>query len=234
MGCYAAINALRFARHIVRSEPDAKVLVVSLELCSLHLQETSDLEQVLSFLIFADGSAAALVSAEPRGLSIDRSTSVLAPEAPDQITWQIGRSGFDMQLSGHVSSTIAASLPKQLPEILTGARRRRSSTGPSTPAAAASSTRSRAPSLSRRTSSPLHATCSAATATCPRRPCCSCSRRCWRVGSAAQVAPSHSAPVSRREPDVRGLRVIDLKRRSTEPELMDVEASDPPPSRLPA
>lgn len=29
MGCYAAINALKQARHIVRSEPDAKVLVVT-------------------------------------------------------------------------------------------------------------------------------------------------------------------------------------------------------------
>src|SRR3984957_1932349 len=36
MGCSAAINALKAARHIVRSEPDAKVLLLSLELCSLH------------------------------------------------------------------------------------------------------------------------------------------------------------------------------------------------------
>src|SRR6201997_1346699 len=49
MGCYAAINALKSAHHIVRSEPDAKVLILSLELCSLHLKETQDLEQMLSF-----------------------------------------------------------------------------------------------------------------------------------------------------------------------------------------
>ncbi len=40
MGCYAAINALKLARHIVRSEPTARVLVLNLELCTLHLQET--------------------------------------------------------------------------------------------------------------------------------------------------------------------------------------------------
>src|SRR6202789_1132477 len=60
MGCYAAINALKLARHIVRSEPNAQVLAVNLELCSLHLQETDNLEQILSFLLFADGCAAAL------------------------------------------------------------------------------------------------------------------------------------------------------------------------------
>ena len=121
MGCYAAINALRFARHVVRSEPNARVLVVSLELCTLHLQETSDLEQVLSFLIFADGAAAALVTGERRGLALDRSTTVLVREAADQITWRIGRTGFDMKLAGGLPSTIAASLPGQLREILAGA-----------------------------------------------------------------------------------------------------------------
>jgi predicted naringenin-chalcone synthase len=121
MGCYAAINALRFARHVVRSERNARVLIVSLELCTLHLQETSDLEQVLSFLIFADGAAAALVTGVRRGLVLDRSSTVLVREAADQITWRIGCSGFDMKLAGGLPTTIAASLPGQLREILTGA-----------------------------------------------------------------------------------------------------------------
>ena len=42
MGCYAAINALKLARHIVRSEPAARVLIVNLELCTLHLQESDE------------------------------------------------------------------------------------------------------------------------------------------------------------------------------------------------
>jgi alpha-pyrone synthase len=67
MGCYAGINALKLSRHIVRSEPSARVLILSLELCTLHLQETDDLEQVLSFLVFGDGAAASLVTAEPTG-----------------------------------------------------------------------------------------------------------------------------------------------------------------------
>ena len=71
MGCHAALNALRLAGHIVRSEPKARVLVICLELCTLHLQETADLEQVLAFLIFADGCAAALVTGEPRGRGSD-------------------------------------------------------------------------------------------------------------------------------------------------------------------
>ncbi len=48
MGCYAGVSALRTAFHIVRSDPAARVLVLNLELCTLHLQETADLETVLS------------------------------------------------------------------------------------------------------------------------------------------------------------------------------------------
>jgi predicted naringenin-chalcone synthase len=120
MGCSAAINALKIARHIVRSEPDARVLVVCLELCTLHLQETDDLEQVLSFLIFGDGGAAGLVSAEPRGLALHDFYAAVVPEAADQITWRIGDAGFDMRLSGEVPKSIARGLPVHLPGMLVG------------------------------------------------------------------------------------------------------------------
>jgi predicted naringenin-chalcone synthase len=121
MGCYAAINALKLARHIVRSEQKAKVLIVSLELCTLHLQETRDLEQVLSFLVFGDGCAAALVSADPVGLRLDRFHVETAPEAADQITWGIGDRGFDMVLSGRVPGSVGAALSRGQGAILDGA-----------------------------------------------------------------------------------------------------------------
>lgn len=110
MGCYAAVPAFRAARHIVRSEPDARVLVVNLELCTLHLQETDDLETVLSFLLFGDGAAAALVTAEPRGVALHSFSATNLPGTGDLITWRIGDQGFDMYLSGKVPSRIAAAL----------------------------------------------------------------------------------------------------------------------------
>ena len=113
MGCYAAINALKSAHHIVRSVPKARVLVLNLELCSLHFQETIELEQVLSFLVFADGCAASLVSAEPHGLAIDSFLAMQIPETSHLITWRIGELGFDMHLSGQVPGEIGSAL-KQL------------------------------------------------------------------------------------------------------------------------
>lgn len=110
MGCYAAINGLKMARHIVRSTPEAKVLMVNMELCSLHLQETQDLEQVLSFLLFADGCAASVISAEPVGFGLDSFRAVMIPETRELITWKIRGLGFDMLLSGQVPPALAKAL----------------------------------------------------------------------------------------------------------------------------
>ena len=110
MGCYAAVNALKLARHIVRSEPAAGVLMVNLELCTLHFQETQKLEEVLSFLVFADGAAASLITAHPHGLGLDSFSAVMVPDTKELITWKIGGSGFDMLLSGQVPARLGQAL----------------------------------------------------------------------------------------------------------------------------
>ena len=121
MGCYAAINGLKLARHIVRSQPRARVLAVNLELCTLHLHETENLEEILSFLLFADGCAAALVTAEPKGVEISSFHAALVPGTRELIRWHIGSQGFDMVLSGRVPGAIRHALTGSRDEILGGA-----------------------------------------------------------------------------------------------------------------
>jgi alpha-pyrone synthase len=120
MGCYAGINALKLARHIVRSERGARVLIVNLELCTLHLQETTAIEQILSFLLFADGCAASIVSAVPEGLALERFYAATIPDSAELITWNIGNSGFDMVLSGRMPAALREALPESIDDILDG------------------------------------------------------------------------------------------------------------------
>jgi len=114
------LNALKLARHIVRSEGDARVLIVSVELCTLHLQETDDFEQLLSFLIFADGCAAALVSAAPEGLALESFYAFVEPGTEQLITWNIRDRGFQMYLSGQVPRAIGQALHDKSADILAG------------------------------------------------------------------------------------------------------------------
>ncbi len=110
MGCYAAVAALRTAYHIVRSEPEARVLAVTVELCSLHLQQTQQLESLLAQLQFSDGAAAALVTSEPGGLEMSHLFSMQLEDSAELIQWQIGDTGFEMTLSGEVPGRIQQAL----------------------------------------------------------------------------------------------------------------------------
>lgn len=110
MGCYAAISALRSARHIVRSDPEARVLVVTVELSTLHLQPESAIEPLLAMLQFGDGAAAALVTSAGPGLAIDAPFAATLPDSGDLIRWSIGDQGFSMHLSGAVPGRIAEAL----------------------------------------------------------------------------------------------------------------------------
>jgi predicted naringenin-chalcone synthase len=118
MGCYAAINGLKLARHIVRSDAASRVLLVNLELCSLHLRQVSTLEEMLSFLVFGDGCAASIISADPIGLAMDRFHATVLPDTRELITWKVRDLGFDMFLSGGVPGAISLGLKKGAETIL--------------------------------------------------------------------------------------------------------------------
>jgi len=110
MGCYAAVAALRTARHIMRSEPAARVLVVTVELSSLHLQPEQQVDRLLMMLQFGDGAAAALVTAEPRGIALHDPFALTLSNSADLIRWHVGDSGFVMHLSGEVPGRIQSAL----------------------------------------------------------------------------------------------------------------------------
>lgn len=110
MGCYAAVAALRTARHIVRSEPTARVLVLCVELSTLHLQDMPGLEPLLAMLQFGDGAAAALVTGDATGFALGQPFATTLDDSHDLIRWDITDQGFAMHLSGEVPGRIAAGL----------------------------------------------------------------------------------------------------------------------------
>ena len=113
MGCYAAVNALRLAHHIVRSTPEARVLVVNIELCTLHFQRTTELERLLAMLLFADGCSAALVTAEPKGVALHDFRAANIDETSEAMSWRIGDQGFVMHLGGEVPIRIGQALARE-------------------------------------------------------------------------------------------------------------------------
>jgi predicted naringenin-chalcone synthase len=122
MGCYAAFPALRMARDFCIANPEAVVLVVCLELCSLHLQWTNGMDDLLAGSVFADGAAAVIVSGrEPErgGLRLDGFASAIAPAADSDMAWTIGDTGFRMRLSSYVPEILETNVESAIVPILT-------------------------------------------------------------------------------------------------------------------
>ncbi|MEK6476083.1 type III polyketide synthase [Catalinimonas sp. 4WD22] len=121
MGCYAAFNALKVADHIISSVPHAKVLVVCTELCTIHFQKKKDEDTLLANALFADGSAAVLLSGQAEEgkvqLALEQFYCDLAPEGKEDMAWHIGDFGFEMKLSAYVPEVIRKGI-RQLTERL--------------------------------------------------------------------------------------------------------------------
>ncbi len=120
MGCSAAVPALRIAQAAVLADPAARVLVVNLELCTLHMQETAEVEVALSFLLFGDGCAASLVTADEAGIALGDFKTALLPDSAEMITWHVGDQGFVMHLSGQVPARITQALRDNTGDLLRG------------------------------------------------------------------------------------------------------------------
>lgn len=111
MGCYASMPALRAASQFCAADPQAVVLVVSVELCTLHLRSSEDPDTIVASSLFADGAAAGIVTARElpspvAGLRLDGFHTAIAPEGEAAMAWTIGDTGFEMILSTAVPQIV--------------------------------------------------------------------------------------------------------------------------------
>ncbi|MGI8747232.1 MAG: type III polyketide synthase [Deinococcus sp.] len=125
MGCYAAFPALRMARAFCQAEPEAVVLVVCAELCSIHTRVSDDPDTLIAGSLFADGAAGVVVSARPPQpgaavLRLDALETTLTPPGVGEadMAWKIGDRGFEMVLSTYVPDIIEAHIGGALAPLL--------------------------------------------------------------------------------------------------------------------
>jgi len=122
MGCYAVFPALRLAKSICEAEPNSVVLIVSVELCTLHLRFSDTIDAILGASVFADGASAAIVSAKEPGdyasMVIDTMDTMLAPEGEADMAWTIGDNGFEMVLSSYVPKILEANIEATMTQLL--------------------------------------------------------------------------------------------------------------------
>jgi predicted naringenin-chalcone synthase len=124
-GCNAAFPALKIANMITKTEENAKVLVVCVELCTLHFQPKNNHDNLLSNTIFGDGAAAVLMVSEPlaekqnlKGLSINGFYSTLLSEGKHLMGWQVTPINFEMVLNAKVPAFIGKKINELMNQTL--------------------------------------------------------------------------------------------------------------------
>jgi predicted naringenin-chalcone synthase len=122
MGCFAAIPALRMAHSICEADREAAVMVVNVELCSLHLQDSDEIDQLIAASVFADGAGAALISAkEPLqspAYRLEGFHTSVAGHSEKDMGWIIGNTGFEMVLSTKVPQIIEENMVSSIALLL--------------------------------------------------------------------------------------------------------------------
>ncbi|SDM11571.1 Predicted naringenin-chalcone synthase [Catalinimonas alkaloidigena] len=113
LGCNAAFHALKQADLICRTDNQAVVLVICVELCTLHFQPSEQSDHLLANSLFADGAAASVITSTTQarqkgwsGLHIDGFYGTLAHEGKEAMGWFVTPKGFVMTLSNRVPSLL--------------------------------------------------------------------------------------------------------------------------------
>jgi len=113
MGCNAAFPALRAAYTACLADPNAVVLVVCVELCTLHLHVRNDPDTIMGNALFGDGAAATVITArEATGSAVEPALELLdfettlAPVGEEELAWSVGDQGFELILGTYVPRII--------------------------------------------------------------------------------------------------------------------------------
>lgn len=121
MGCYGAFNGIKVADALCKSESNAKVLVVCVELCTIHFQKKSDIDNIVANAIFADGAACVLIESEleqKKCFGLEAFHCDLLPQTSQEMAWHIADSGFDMILTSYVPEAIESGIAIFLQKLI--------------------------------------------------------------------------------------------------------------------
>ena len=122
LGCVAGAAGIARAADYVRAYPSQAAALVSVELCSLTIQrEDLTLANLISSGLFADGSAAVIVTGDElksTGPEIVATRSVFYPDTEEMMGWKVSEKGFNIVLSPEVPVLIREHLGQDVDAFL--------------------------------------------------------------------------------------------------------------------
>ncbi len=122
LGCLAGAAGLARAADYVKAYPDQIAVLLSVELCSLTLQQADfSIANLISSGLFGDGAAAAVVAGgelQADGPKIRATRSIFYPESERVMGWDISENGFQVVLSPEVPEVVRKFLRRDVDAFL--------------------------------------------------------------------------------------------------------------------
>ena len=128
LGCAGGVAGLSRAMDIVRGRPDARVLVVVVELCGLtFMHEDLTKANLIATALFGDGAAAVLVEGEGaaaarsvsgRTMRLVESSTRTMPDSLDVMGWDVSGDGFGIVISRDIPTIVRTFMRDAIEEFL--------------------------------------------------------------------------------------------------------------------
>jgi alkylresorcinol/alkylpyrone synthase len=112
MGCQALMPSLYQAANAVLAQPQRRVVVLTLELCTLHFQQGRSLKNMLGSALFADGASAAVIgNGRQPGPRLLDSVTYSDYQTQENMTFHPGDTGYQIALSNDIPELIGEQTP---------------------------------------------------------------------------------------------------------------------------
>lgn len=122
LGCAAGLKAVCLSKGLIAGQQQARALVVCVELCTLHIQPSSDREALYGASFFGDGASACVVGTPDENhrdiFLLGEERSVLLPGSAGEMIWEVGNHGFDLYLSPSIPRLIGEYVPAEIGRLL--------------------------------------------------------------------------------------------------------------------
>jgi predicted naringenin-chalcone synthase len=112
MGCQALMPSLYQATNAVLAQPQRRVVVLTLELCTLHFQQGRTLMNMLGSALFADGASAAVIgNGRQPGPRLLDSLTYSDYQTQGYMAFHPGDTGYQIALSNDIPELIGEQAP---------------------------------------------------------------------------------------------------------------------------
>ncbi|RLJ41790.1 (2-(2,4-dihydroxy-6-methylphenyl)-2- oxoethyl)-4-hydroxy-2-pyrone synthase [Litoreibacter meonggei] len=111
LGCAGGVSGLGIAQQLAAGCPGSKVLMVSVEACSVSFRtDRMQKADVIATVLFGDGAAAAVLSTEGQGPKLGVARQILWPDTLDIMGWDVDEVGLGVIFDRSIPDFVTANL----------------------------------------------------------------------------------------------------------------------------